>query len=358
MATIETRNSCSKTSYRARVRIKGYPQVTASFARKTDAKRWAAGIEADIHSGRYFPETNYTLSDAIKRYFDQHLPQLKDAAKRSQHLGWWDDQIGHMRLSDVKSDTISKCRSVLQTQPSTFGRHQGRLRSNATVNRYVASLSAMFTLAVNEWEWVEKNPCTKLKKLREESGRTRFLTQDELSALLESCTKEADHPELEVIVLIAVTTGMRRGEILNLRQSDIDRRRGRILIRESKNGDSRSVPLVSQVSSALNDLSMVASIRRDALLFSKPGSNPEKPLVIDRLWQRVRKAAELTDFRFHDLRHTAASYLAMEGAGLREIADILGHKTLAMVKRYSHLTEEHKHQTVSRMADRVLGGAK
>jgi len=77
--------------------------------------------------------------------------------------------------------------------------------------------------------------------------------------------------------------------------------------------------------------------------------------VIDRMWQKARTAAELTDFRFHDLRHTAASYLAMEGAGLREIADILGHKTLAMVKRYSHLTEDHKYKTVSRMANRVLG---
>lgn len=358
MATIEVRKSCSKTSYRARVRVKGYRQITASFARKTDAKRWAAGIEADIHSGRYFPETHHTLSDAIKRYSDQHLPQLKDAAKRLQHLAWWDDQIGHMRLSNVKSDTISKCRSVLQTQPSTFGRHQGRLRSDATVNRYVASLSAMFTFAVNEWEWVEKNPCSKLKKLREGSGRTRFLIQDEPSSLLTACRAEVDHPELELIVLIAMTTGMRRGEILNLRQSDIDRKRGRILIRDSKNGDSRSVPLVSQVQSALDALSTVTSIRRDALLFPQPGTNSEKPLVIDRLWQRARAAAKLTDFRFHDLRHTAASYLAMEGAGLREIADILGQKTLAMVKRYSHLTEEHKHQTVSRMADRVLGGAK
>lgn len=358
MATIEVRKSCSKTSYRARVRVKGYPQITASFARKTDAKLWAVGIEADIHSGRYFPETHHTLSDAIKRYSDQHLPQLKDAAKRSQHLAWWSDQIGHMRLADIRSDTISKCRSVLQMQPSTFGRHQGRLRSDATVNRYVASLSAMFTFAVNEWEWVDKNPCSKLKKLRERSGRTRFLIQDEPSSLLTACRAEVDHPELELIVLIAMTTGMRRGEILSLRQSDIDRKRGRILIRESKNGDSRSVPLVSQVQSALNALSTVTSIRRDALLFPQPGTNSEKPLVIDRLWQRARAAAELTDFRFHDLRHTAASYLAMEGAGLREIADILGHKTLAMVKRYSHLTEDHKHQTVSRMADRVLGDAK
>ena len=86
MATIEVRKSCFKTSYRARVRVKGYPQVTASFARKTDAKRWAAGIEADIHSGRYFPQTHHTLSDAIKRYSDQHLFQLKDLGEQRRPL--------------------------------------------------------------------------------------------------------------------------------------------------------------------------------------------------------------------------------------------------------------------------------
>ena len=102
MATIEVRKSCSKISYRARVRVKGYPQITASFARKTDAKRWAAGIEADIHSGRYFPETHHTLSDAIKRYSDQHLPQLKDSAKRSQHLAWWNDQIGPICSDEIQ----------------------------------------------------------------------------------------------------------------------------------------------------------------------------------------------------------------------------------------------------------------
>ena len=356
MATIETRNSGSNKSYRARVRIKGYKEVTATFTRKTDAKRWAAGIEADIRLGRYFPETHHTLSDAIRRYSDHHLCQLKDAAKRSQHLAWWNDKIGHLRLCEIKPGLISEYRAILQAEPSNYGRHKGNFRSDATVNRYLASLSAMFTYAVNEWEWLDKNPCSKIKKLRENRGRTRFLSKNELSSLLSSCRKETDHPELEVIVLIAVTTGMRRGEILELRQSDIDRKRGRIIIRDSKNRESRSVALVSQVLSALNALNTVTSIRRDALLFPQLGADSEKPLYIDDMWERVRDRAGLTDFVFHDLRHTAASYLAMEGAGLIEIADIIGHKTLEMVKRYSHLTVDHKHQTVSRVADSVLEG--
>ena len=354
MATIETRNSGSNISYRARVRVKGYKEITATFSRKTDAKRWAARVEADLRSGRYFPETHHTLSDAIRRYTDHHLHQLKDGAKRSQHLEWWNEKIGYMRLADIRPDTISKIRAILRAKPSNFGRHKGRPRSDATVNRYLASLSAMFTYAVNEWEWIDRNPCSKLKKLRESRGRTRFLSQDELSSLLSSCRSDTDHPELIVIVLIAITTGMRRGEILNLRHSDIDRKRGRIVIRDSKNRESRSVALVSYVLSALDALNTFTPTRRDALLFPKSGTESEIPLDIDPLWKRARERAGLTDFKFHDLRHTAASYLAMEGAGLREIADILGQKTLAMVLRYSHLTEDHKHQTISRMADRVL----
>jgi integrase len=301
MPTIETRNSGPNTSYRARVRVKGYQEITATFTRKTDAKRWAADIEAKIRSGRYFPETHHTLSDAIRRYSDHHLCQLKDAAKRSQHLAWWNDKIGHLRLSEIKPGLISEYRAILQAEPSNYGRHKGNSRSDATVNRYLASLSAMFTYAVNEWEWLDKNPCSKIKKLRESSGRTRFLSHDELSSLFSSCRKEAEHPELEVIVLIAVTTGMRRGEILKLRQSDIDRKRGRIIIRDSKNRQSRSVALVSQVLSALNALNTVTSIRRDALLFPQLRADSEKPLNIDRLSAKAIKRAGLIDFSFHDL---------------------------------------------------------
>ena len=355
MATIEARKSCSGISYRAKVRVKGHSLITATFTRKTDAKRWAAGIEADIHSGRYFPETHHTLADAIERYTDNHLCQLKDMAKRSQHLRWWNEQIGHKRLAEVRPDSISKYRAVLRAQPSDYGRHQGNKRSDATVNRYVASLSAMYSCAVNEWEWVEKNPCTKVKKLRESKGRTRFLSTNEIFDLLQSCRQEVKNPEIEAIIMIALTTGMRRGEILGLRHSDIDRKGKRILIRESKNGESRSVPLVGQVLTALNTLTRVTSIKRDAFVFALSDTDPTKLIALDSIWRRVRSNSGLADFRFHDLRHTAASYLAMSGAGLREIGDILGHKTLAMVKRYSHLTEDHKHETVSRMADRVLG---
>jgi len=150
MATIEARKSRSGISYRAKVRVKGHPLISESFRLKSKAKRWATKIEAEIHSGKYFPETHYTLADAVDRYTNNQLCQLKDGVKRSKHLAWWNDQIGHLRLAEIRPDTISKCRSILLAQPSTYGRHQGRHRSDATVNRYIASLSAMFTFAVNE----------------------------------------------------------------------------------------------------------------------------------------------------------------------------------------------------------------
>ena len=116
------------------------------------------------------------------------------------------------------------------------------------------------------------------------------------------------------------------------------------------------MPLVGPALNAIRKWSKIRPIDSFALLFpSQVKSKPKNCFHLDHAWRLVKSSAGLTDFRFHDLRHTAASYLAMNGAGLREIADILGHKTLAMVMRYSHLTEDHKHQTVTRMSNAIFG---
>ena len=158
------------------------------------------------------------------------------------------------------------------------------------------------------------------------------------------------------IVLLAITTGMRRGEILNLRWADIDFTGQKIVIWNTKNGETRQVPLVGHALRALKRWSKIRPLDNSALLFpSQVKGNSQNIFHLDHAWRLVKSSAGLTDFRFHDLRHTAASYLAMHGAGLREIADILGHKSLSMVMRYSHLTNDHKHQTVTRMSNAVFG---
>jgi integrase len=147
-------------------------------------------------------------------------------------------------------------------------------------------------------------------------------------------------------VVIALSTGARKMEVLSLTWGDIDLRRQQFVIQDSKNGERRTVPLVGK---ALEEVQRLWKVRRidTALLF--PRVDGQQPLDIRYAWRQALSAAEITDFRFHDLRHSAASYLAMHGASLIELADILGHKSLQMVRRYAHLSEAHTATVVQRM---------
>jgi len=352
MATFEKRISENgNISYRAKVRRKGHTS-TATFKRLTDAKRWATQVEADIDQGSYFKQQESqrrTLSDAINRYCEEVVGQLRDAVNRARHLGWWQSGLGEIHLTDLDSATIVEMRSVLRAD---------KKRSDTTVNRYMATLSAVLSYAAGEWGWMEDNPCRKIKRLKEPSGRVRFLSDTERVALLAACDNQKNYPEMKLIVLLAITTGMRRGEILNLRRKDICLKTSTIYLWKTKNNETRAVPLVSPALELMHFQLKGKSGRDDNLVFSSHQDDRDnQPLAIDTIWNQIRIEAGLLDFKFHDLRHTAASYLAMNGAGLREIGDILGHKTLSMVQRYSHLTRDHRHKTVARMASNIFGSA-
>jgi integrase len=145
---------------------------------------------------------------------------------------------------------------------------------------------------------------------------------------------------------------MRRGEMLSLRWSQIDFQRGRITLLKTKNGEIRVVPLTGKAHELLLQLAKVRKIDCD-LVFS--GDVAGRPFCMQKPWYSTLKMAGITNFRFHDLRHSAASYLAMNGASMLDIAAVLGHKTLQMVKRYSHLSDAHTEQVVSRMNERIFG---
>lgn len=163
---------------------------------------------------------------------------------------------------------------------------------------------------------------------------------------------------LHALVLLAITTGARRGELVSLKWADVDLKDGRATIHDTKNGEQRTLPLAGKALEALRQLKLQNSARSD-YLFPSPTVvlDPEigKPQLdapyehFDAHWYAALEAAGISDFRFHDLRHTTASMLAAQGASLLEIADVLGHKTLAMVKRYSHLVVEHKAKVIEKM---------
>lgn len=171
MATIDTRVAPNgKVSFRARARLKGYPQQTASFARKTDARKWAAGVEAAMREGRHFATSaakRHTFGELIERYQREVVAlKSKNARNQTQQLAWWKTQLGVFRLADVTPAKIGECRDQLRDTSTA----RGKRRSPATVVRYLAVLSHAYTVALKEWGWVDDNPLRKVSKPREPRG--------------------------------------------------------------------------------------------------------------------------------------------------------------------------------------------
>jgi integrase len=192
----------------------------------------------------------------------------------------------------------------------------------------------------------------KVSKPKEPRGRVRFLSEDERQRLLDAC-KASRNPYLYLVVVLALSTGARKMEILNLTWQNVDLQRGAITLHDTKNGERRVLPLAGP---ALELMHQHSKVRRIDTPLVFPRSDGRKPLDIRSSWETTLKQADSTDFHFHDLRHSCASYLAMNGASLAEIAEVLGHKTLSMVKRYAHLSEAHTARVVARMNAAIFGG--
>jgi len=344
MASIEKRTTQGgKLSYRVKVRLKGYPIQTATFERLTDARKWSQHTEAAIREGRHFKTTEakkHTLADLVDRYVKDVLPtkpkQIKD---QSHQLKWWKDKIGNYLLADVTPPLIVQCRDDLAES-----------RSPATVNRYLAALSHAFTIAINEWEWIEGSPLSKVRKPKEPMGRVRFLDEDERIRLLAAC-KASSNEWLYICVVLALSTGMRQGELMKLRWGDVFLDGGFLVLYKTKNDERRRVPLFGHALELLKAHAKIRQLNTD-LLF--PGKNPDKPIELRRPWVIALNVSQIEDFRWHDLRHSAASYLAMNGASLAEMAEVLGHKTLQMVKRYAHFSETHTSKVVASMNEKIF----
>lgn len=353
MATIQARRTRSGVlRYKATIRLKGHATETATFHRKTDAKRWIQEVESAIREGRYFKTSvarRRTLAELINRYQTEVLPtKPKSAVKQFAQLEWWRHELGALTLANVTPDVLAECRNRLLRGPG----RKGQTRSPSTVVRYMAALSHVFTVAVREYGWIESNPLRKVTKPKEATGRTRFLSDAERERLLEAC-RYSNSTFLYPVVVTALATGMRQGEILGLRWDDVDLRSGTITLLETKNGEVRVVPLTGH---ALDVMRSHGKVRRlDSPLVFPSRRDAAAPWSPRASWNEALRQADIQDFRFHDLRHSAASYLAMNGATPPEIAAVLGHKTLQMVKRYAHLSEPHTRALVARMNKKIFG---
>jgi integrase len=367
MSTIRERTDATgKKSYHVQIRLKGFPPQTQSFDTKTMAKQWGQHVENELRAGRYMAHATaqrHTVREMLETYRDRVLIPLKPKRVRDQgqQLDWWIEKIGAYSLADISPAIIGKYRDELQQTP--FGSALQKKRAPATVVRYLALLSHAFNIAVREWQWLPESPMAKVKKPRIANGRVRYLTPEELERLRAAAALSAN-PFLATVLDVAVATGMRYSEIMHLRWCDVlldaGGQHALVVLQETKNGERRGVPLTGRGLVAITALQQAhlkthhGKVKGDLLLFPS-ASKADTPVELRKSWETTLRRARIENFKFHDLRHTTASYLAMDGATGPEIAEVLGHKDLQMVKRYAHLSKAHITGVLTRMNHARLG---
>lgn len=298
-----------------------------------------------------------TIARLIDIYFEHYTGR---DTTRAQRLGWWRDQVGHLRLVEITDDHVHDAVERLAAQPGRYyagkdadGRPiykaKAKPRTGSTINRYCAALAALLTWAIRRRVAPKgfDNPVRRVERQKETAEKTRFLSDDERRRLLDAC-KASAWPRLYLLTLMSLTTGARRGELLALRWRDFDVERAIAHIGRTKNGDPKALPLVPAVVEQLQRFKGAPG----ALVFPSR-LNPEKPMVFDQRWREALKAAGIRHYRWHDNRHSAASMLAMNGASLLEIADLLGHRQISMTHRYAHLATKHRAALVHRVMGEV-----
>jgi integrase len=283
----------------------------------------------------------HTVAEMLALYEREYLPGLAKETQRTARPLYrrWRRAFGERLVTDLTPAYLREWRDSLSVRYAP-----------ATVNRYLASLAAPLAAVQRDYEWISVNPVHKVRKMGEPSGRVRFLDDEERHRLLKAC-QVSHNPHLFTLVLLALTTGARRNEMLQLRWDAVDLERGLLQLTQTKNKERRAVPVRGEALDLLRR--QHHEHPQEAWVFAR--WDAQGPTHFEQAWQTAKRRAELVNFHFHDLRHTAASYLAMSGATLHEIATILGHKTLKMTMRYAHLTTGHTGAIIERMVKHKLG---
>ncbi|TKW61140.1 MAG: site-specific integrase [Blastochloris viridis] len=368
MAVIEKRERKDGIKFRAKVRIRGFPTQEKTFDKISEAKIWVQQMETAIRKGEVQnivkEAKKHTLSNVIARYRQEVLPNKAITTQRMEDtlLRYWERELGEYALSYIDTKLITTKLTELKSSGDArykSGNATPRPKSPKTIKHYRDHLELLFTHA-RQWGWFGANPLAQLQRVtRINNARIRYLDDSERKSLLNACLA-SPNKQLYPVVIFALSTGARLNEILKLTLDDVNLKHGQAILRETKNGETRTVPIVKHLKDVLathiewveKHYSQHAPMLKTKFLF--PRQDGLAPIDIRKAWENARAKAEISNFRFHDLRHSAASYLAMNGATLLEIAAVLGHKTLQMVKRYSHLSENHTAKIVSKMNSKIF----
>lgn len=314
----------------AQVRVKPFKPVSKMFATKHEAEEWADSLERELKRQRKARSarpalTRYTVGELIRDFLDDpETKALRTYSSLELLLAWWVNHYAAERVLEFGALTLREARAKLQPG-----------RAPATINRYLSALRSA-------WNWgraaeliPQKLSWPSRLMLTEPKGRTRFLADDELDALLDASAKHSS--AMKAAILVSIACGVRQSELLRLRWADIDFDKQRLRVMLSKNDEARSVYLPQSAAAALKALKRAPVVGQRVFLDEK--GKPAKKGWIEHRWKGIRAAASLRDFKWHDLRHSCASFLAQQGANLLEIGAVLGHRSASVTRRYAHLVE-------------------
>ncbi|MDA8381763.1 MAG: site-specific integrase [Betaproteobacteria bacterium] len=321
MATFRQRKS---GYWQAIVRRKGYPDGSKTFPTKADAERWARDVESKMDKGIFMSTTeaeSTTLHEALERYEREVSALKKGRGPESVRLRRWKaDPLASRMLASIRGSDLAAYRD----------RRLNEGMSNNSVRLELSLIGHVFTIAAKEWGMEGlANPAARIRKPSPAKARDRRLMPGEEGRLMESlaaCKSSYMRP----LAALALETAMRQGELLRLRWADVDLKRRTAALSDTKNGDARVVPLSTTAVAILEALP--TSI--DGQVF------PISQSLVVQAWGHAMKRAGIEDLRFHDLRHEATSRLFEKGFNPMEAASVTGHKTLQMLKRYTHLRAE------------------
>ncbi|MEN6333118.1 MAG: tyrosine-type recombinase/integrase [Phycisphaerales bacterium] len=319
------------------------------------ARNLAAQRRKDVRNARLFPAPPPVaratlLTEVMRDYLKESEATKRSYADDKRYAEAWGLVFFGRALDDVRPAEIEHWR---QEQMS---REESPI-SPATANRYVAFLKHVYNVAIRDG-LTEKNPVTRVKLLREDNSRIRWLRQDKDLDEEAALRKELDPEIWERYVLVAIDTGLRQSEQFSLRWEDCDMARRLITVRQSKSGRMRHIPMTDAVYQAL--LRMPSRLKSE-WVYPAPSSSHRNSMAkkqppphltfpsIRKTFESAVEKAQLNNFRWHDLRHTFASRLVMAGAGLRDVMDLMGHASLTMVLRYAHLSPAHQRDAIARL---------
>lgn len=358
MATFLEIGGKNKNKIKAIIRISGYKTITKNFDNITLAKKWASIVEGQMRDGIYKQESEiekdlhskfkYT-KDLIEFYKENVAPKKYSYAEKYNIMyDWWIEKIGHIKLKELSAAHLSSCKQILTNKTIIKGGEEVHY-SNNTINKYLMALSAILTFGYRELEIIDFNPMAKVKAMKKPNGRTRFLSKEEIKILANACKEKGE--DIYLFFILSICTGGRYSEILNLKIENIDQKNKRVHFLNTKNKTNRGIGIDENVLELVNNYCKENGIKSGNIFENK---NKNKLTYIRGQLIKIIKEVGIVDFHIHDLRHTFASISAENGANLLEIAILLGHKSLVMARRYSHLTQQHTDE-IARNTSKNLG---